>query len=218
MRVVHIQKHLVRSPAEVVVKFTLGALDSLEAAEAEQVGLAHISHETVIRECDIHKFLDVTRVACSHLHDCKLSLRTDLQKGKRNAYAVVQVALSCGDAVLHRKDFSYEFLSGSLSVCSRQSNDCQGFSVNYGHRPVPSCKLLQGLECILDLDQPRIIRITGRAFCIHHRIGRTCFQRLECILITVKILTLQGKEHLSALDCAAVGSHDTAFKKLFVDI
>ena len=218
MRVVHIQEHLVRSSAEIVVKFTLCALHSLKAAETEQVSLTHISHKTVIRKCDIHKLLDVARMACSHFHDSELSLRIDLQKGKRNTNAVVQVAFSCCDAVLHRKDLSYEFLSGSLSVCSCQSDDCQRLSVDYSHRPVPSGKFLQGLERVIHLDQTRIIRPTCRAFCINDRISSTCFQCLECILIAVKILTLQGKEHLSALDCAAVCCHDTAFKKLFVDI
>ena len=218
MRIVHIQEHLVRSSAEIVVKFTLGALHSLKGAETKKVCLAHISHKAVIRKCDIYEFLDVSRVTCTHLHDCKLSLRIDLQEGKRDTDTVVQVAFCCCDAILDRKDLSYEFLGGSLSVCSCQSDDCQRLSVDYSHRPVPSGKFLQGLERVLHLDQTRIIRITGRAFCINDRISSTCFQGLECILIAVKILTLQGKEHLSALDCAAVCSHDTAFKKLFVDI
>ena len=54
---------------------------------------------------------------------------------------------------MHDMDFSDELLSGSLSVCSCQGNDCQWLAINKSHRTMPSCKLLESLKSIIHLDK-----------------------------------------------------------------
>ena len=59
------------------------------------MGLAHISHKTIVRKSNLYKFADVTRVARAHLDHGKLGLRIDFQQGKRHSDIVVQIAFRC---------------------------------------------------------------------------------------------------------------------------
>ena len=74
MRVVHIDERLVRSTTKVVIKLALGSLHSLKTSETEQMSLADIGYQTIVRKSDIHKFLDISRMARTHLDNCELSL------------------------------------------------------------------------------------------------------------------------------------------------
>ena len=69
IRVIHIQENHIRSPAQIVIQLAFRRHDALEAAESKKVGLAHIRDQAIIRKGDVHKFLDVSRMACAHLHD-----------------------------------------------------------------------------------------------------------------------------------------------------
>ena len=125
------------------------------------MSLADIGYQTIVRKSDIHKLLDISRMARSHLDDSKLSLGIYLQQGKRHSDAVVQIAFSSSHLILYRQDFTDKFLCGRLAVCTCQSNDSQWLAVDNGHGPVPACKILKGLQCIIDLDQTRVIDRTG---------------------------------------------------------
>ena len=162
MRIVHIDERPVCSTAKIVIKLSLGSLHTFKTSETEQMSLADIGYQSIVRKGDIDELLDVPRMARAHLDDCKLSLGIDLQEGKRHSDAVVQIAFRCSHSVPHRQDLTDKLLCGSLTVCTSQSNDCQRLAINDSHGPMPACKLLKSLERILDLDETRIIDRAGR--------------------------------------------------------
>ena len=156
IRIVHIQKDLVRSPSQIVIKLSLCSHYTFEAAEAQEMRLSDIGDESIVRQSDIHQFLYVSRMACAHLHHCYLSLRIDLQKGKRDTYAVVEVALSGCNCIFCRKDCTDEFLGRSLSVCTGKGHNGKWLSIHKGHGPVPAGKFLKGLQGVLYHDKTRV--------------------------------------------------------------
>ena len=157
MRIVNIYEYLVRCPAKVVIQLAFGILDSFKRAETKEMSLTHICDKSVIRKSNIYKFLDVTGMACSHLYDSQFRLRIDLEEGQRHADTVVKIALGSRDTILHGQDFTDKLLRGGLAVRSGQSDYCQRLAVDYRHRAVPSCEILQCLQGIFHLDQTRIL-------------------------------------------------------------
>ena len=107
MRVVDIDKRLVSSASKVVVQFAFSHLYAFETAETKEMCLTHIGYESEIRQCDIHQFLYVTRMACPHLHYSKLGIGTDAQQGERHTDIVVEIAFCGEDIVFYRQDFTY---------------------------------------------------------------------------------------------------------------
>ena len=93
IRIIYVYEYLVGSPAEVIIKLTLSSHHALKTSKSEKMSLADIGHQTEIRKSDIHKFLDVTRMTCSHLDHSDLSVRSHLEQGKRHTDAVVQITL-----------------------------------------------------------------------------------------------------------------------------
>ena len=72
--IVNIDEHFVCCPPQIIVQLTFCLHHSLETAESQQMGLAHISHKTIVRKSNLYKFADVTRVARAHLDHGKLGL------------------------------------------------------------------------------------------------------------------------------------------------
>lgn len=76
-----------------VVKFALGADNSLERTESLQMGLAHIGNQGVIGSGNRHQLGNIAGVAGAHLHDGYLVGIVKSQKGERHPDGVVEIAL-----------------------------------------------------------------------------------------------------------------------------
>ena len=218
IRIIHIEEHLIRSAAKIIIQFTLGLHDTLEGAEAQEVSLSDICYEAIIRQGDIYKFPDVSRVACAHLDDCYLCIRIDLKQGKRDSYAVVEITLRSRHDKTSGQDLTYKFLGSSLAVSTGQCDDSQRFAIDESHGAMPSCKLLKGLQGIFYLDKTRIIRCRHRRRRVHDSICSSRLQGLHCIFVTIEIFPLEGEEHLSALQRTGISRHRSAFLESAVNL
>ena len=165
-------------------------------------------------------------MAGSHLDHCKLSLGVNLQKRERHTDAVVEITLSSSHAILHRKHLTDELLSSGLTIGSGKSDHHKRLSIDKSHRPMPARKLLESLQSILHKDQTLCNR-TFKKTCstitanlrrtVHDSITRTKLQRLQSILIAVKVLTTESKEHLSPLESTCVCCDYSALLEFIVD-
>ena len=216
MRIVHIDEHLVSRAAKIVIQLSLGLLHALKTSETEQMSLADIGYETIVRQSYLHQLLDVARVARAHLHHSKLCLRVDAQQSQRHSDAVVQIALGRSHTIFHRQHLTDQFFCCSLSVGTGQSNDCQRLAIDNGHRPVPARQLLQSLQSVIHLHKTRIIGSGNGSRLVDHGISRAELQRLQRILVAVEVLALQSEEHLPALERTRVGGHDSALLEFIV--
>ena len=137
----------------------------------------------------------------AHLYDGDLRIGSDAQKAQRNADVVVQIALGGGNLEFALQYGRNEVLRGGLAVCAGEAYNGQLALPDV--RTMPYCKVPQSSKRVRHPDKTAILRKGG--IFIDHRPGGSGLQRLCRKGISVKILSPQGKEHLPALNCTAVG-------------
>ena len=213
--VVNIQEYLVRCPLDVVVQFPFGLFHSLEAAESEQVSLAYIGYEPEVRKADGHEFLYVAGMACPHFYDGYFRLVIDFQEGKGYTYTVVQVSFRGSHIVAYGKDGLHQFFGRGLAVRPCQTDDCYGFSVYECHGSVPARKLLQCFQRVFRRNHSPVLscrfRIPG-----NDGIGRSRFECLECVVVSVEVFPFQREKQFSAMYLPAVSGDSRAFPENIV--
>ena len=155
-------------------------------------------------------------MTCSHFYDSELSFRSDFQKGERDTYTIIEIAFCCSDTILHGENLTDKFLSRGLSVGTCQCYDSQWFSINYGHRTMPSGEILQSPKSIIDLDKTRIVGCRRFGILVHDSVRSPCLKSLESILVSVEIFSLQGKEHFPALQCTRIRRYRSALPEFIV--
>ena len=151
----------------------------------------------------------------AHLDYCDLSFGTNLEQRQRHADIIVQIALGRRNDKFLGKNAADKLLCGCLSVGTGKTDDSQSLSVDKSMLPMPAGKSLESHQSVRYGNDPWISGSGSLRALVDDSIGSSGLQCLERIRITVEILALEGKEHLSALDCAAVGSHDSAAGYVF---
>ena len=73
-------------PAKPVIQFTLGALYTFKGSESQKMGLSHIGYKSKIGLAYLHQFLNVSRMAGTHLNYGILMLRSQSKHSKRHTY------------------------------------------------------------------------------------------------------------------------------------
>ena len=108
---------------EEVVEFALGADDAFEGSESEEVCLAYVGDDAVVRQDNVDECLDFSRMIGSHLYDGKLVFLGELEECLWHSDVVVEVALSVEDVVLLLQYGSDEFLGCGLAVGASDADD-----------------------------------------------------------------------------------------------
>ena len=127
-------------------------------------------------------------MAGAHFNDGNLRILADLEHGKRDANLVIEVADRCHNLVLCGKDRVYKLLGGGFSVSAGKADNR-----NIKLTAVVRGKGLEGFQGVRHLYQAGVI---GLHSIIHHGAACSGLQGLKRKGVSVKILTLEGEEHL----------------------
>ena len=195
------QAVLARQPA---VEFGLGHDDALEAAEAFEVGAAHIGDESAVGVGDAAEELDFAQMVGAHLDDGNLGIGGDGQQGQRHAEVVVEVALGGRHAVALGENGGDQFLGGGLAVGAGDADDGDGEVA-----AVLAGKFLQGAQHVGDDDATvvdLVLRIADDAQ------GGALLEGLRSKGVAIEMLALEGKEDASGGDGARVGGDSARYQ------
>ena len=185
---------------EPVVEFALGAHDTLESAEALEVGAADIGDESVVGLDDACERGYLAGVVGSRLDDRHRVLGAQAQEGEGHTDMVVEVALGVEDIMAPGEHGGTEFLGGRLAVGAR---DLQHAESSLAHRlTVGGGELLEGGEHVGDEDTAVV---GGVRRLVDDGAYAAGFEGLGGKLIAVERLAPEGEEHHARLAPTRVG-------------
>ena len=141
-----------------IIQLALGLADTLEGAEALQVGTTHIGDEATGRLGRLYQRLDVARMRSTHLYDSNLRHIVQLEQRLGNTHIVVKITLRSHHAIALCQHGTNQFLGSGLAIRSRNAND----------RYIKLATMLAGqvfesLQTVVDEDNPLLIPRGGRS-------------------------------------------------------
>ena len=106
-----------------IIQLALGLADTLEGAEALQVGTTHIGDEATGRLGRLYQRLDVAGMRSTHLYDGNVVVVTEAEQRLGNTHIVVEVTLGSHHAIALCQHGTNQFLGSGLAIRSRNAND-----------------------------------------------------------------------------------------------
>ena len=93
VRIVVVDENGTLQLSDEIIELALGANDTFERSETQQMRLSHISDDAEIRQNNLHKRLDFPWMVSPHLNDSNIMLLRQLQQSLRHSDVVVEVTL-----------------------------------------------------------------------------------------------------------------------------
>ena len=127
--------------------------DPFERAEAQEVRLPYVGDDAKIGLCNVHQFLDVARMAGSHLYHTHLVLLLQPQQGKGHADGIVQIALRIENVEFLAKHGSNELFGCGFAIGASDADE--------GSAQLSAMMACQGLQGLKTVFHQRIALVIG---------------------------------------------------------